>query len=235
MGRAPLHGTVVALSGTPLSAEVDSLGRFRFDSIPPGAYTLLASHSTYADFGQLADDEPLTLEAGKEYTANMRAITTIQLRSMLCDVVRTEPPFGTTVTSTPDQAVVRILMLDADSGHYVTRFPLWLRWRDPGPAKGVDTLALLLQKDKQMGPVMRRLGISESSDDQMPGVQMMTDDAGGATFCGIPADTSLELLWFLQNANDVSNPAAVLPFRIGSFMLKKGEIVVRSFRVRPPR
>ena len=222
-GEAPLRGAVVALSGTPLSTEVDSLGRFRFDSIPPGAYSLLASHSAYAEFGQLADDEPLMLEAGRHYRANLRAITTTQLRSMLCEVVRTQPPFGTTVMSTPNQAVVRILVVDSDSGSYVTGFPLWLRWRETNT---VDSLAQAIDKNKSLARALEiRPGINEGGDDGLQGLESVTDGAGGATFCGVPEGTPLELLWL--------RPRTSIP--IASFRLKKGEIVVRSFTVRPPR
>jgi hypothetical protein len=212
-GQAPLRGTVVALSGTPLSAEVDSLGRFRFDSIPPGAYTLLASHSAYADFGQMADDEPLTLESGTEYQANLRAITTTQLRSMLCDVVRTEPPFGTTVTSTPDQSIVRILMSHADGSGIISGLPLWLRWRDP----------------KQNEPTNDR--IEPNLPQNLLGLQSITDNAGGATFCGLPAGISIELLMVITD-NVAEGGREV---RVSSFTLKRGEITVRSFNVRPPK
>jgi hypothetical protein len=132
MGRNPLVGTVVGLSGTPFSVEVDSLGRFRFDSIAPGAYTLLASHPVYADFGQMADDEPLTVEAGKVYRANMRAITSTQLRAAVCDAARAESPIlSRSEPPSSDLATVRILFSNADGSGPVRGLPVWLRWREP--------------------------------------------------------------------------------------------------------
>jgi len=215
-GRSPLVGTVVGLSGTPFSVEVDSLGRFRFDSIAPGAYTLLASHPVYADFGQMADDEPLTVEAGKVYRANMRAITSTQLRAAVCDAARAESPIlSRSEPPSSDLATVRILFSNADGSGPVRGLPVWLRWRDPEQQAANDS-------------------ITREISQKLLGAESMTDDVGGATFCGIPPKTMLELV-MLRSDDDPTVPLGERVVRVTSFMLERGDVVLRSFTVRPPR
>jgi len=222
-GQMPLRGTVVGLSGTPFSTEVDSSGRFQFDSIAPGAYTLLASHPTYAMFGQLADDEPLTLESGKEYRATMRAITTTQLRTIICDAARAAAPLFSKEPPPPPPgaATVRILMTRSDSAMALTGFPVWLRWVDP---EQVDSASpLTIQQMLQSGKKTR-----------LQGVQSITDEIGGVTFCGVPAETMLELV-MLRSDDDPSFPEGARAVRITSFTLKRGELSLRSIPVVPPK
>ena len=216
-GKVPLRETVVSLSGTPFSTLVDSLGRFRFDSIAPGAYTLLASNPTYAMFGQLADDEPLTLEAGKEYRAAMRAINTTQLVTIICDAARVAAPLFSKAPppSSPQSAILRVLVTRADSGSAVPRLPVWLRWRDPAQKAPDDP-------------------ITPGVEQKLAGVQSMTDEMGGVTFCGLPADTALELL-MLRGDDDPSVLEAARAVRITSFVLKRGEVALRPVSVIPPR
>jgi hypothetical protein len=205
-GRKPLTGTVVSLSGTPFSVEVDSLGAFRFDSIPPGAYTLLAAHRNYSDLGQLVDDEPLALAVGQTYRASMRAITTAELLAALCEGVRIEPR----------QATLRVLATHADSGGPLARLPVWLRWPD------LD----------QRGPIDPEWpGIIEQ---RLLGIESMTDDAGAVTFCGVPSGTRLELV-MLRTDDDPSVPRAARVVRVTTFVLNGGEVTSRTIAVRPPR
>ena len=209
-GRNPLRGAVVALSGTPFSTQVDSLGRFRFDSIAPGAYTLLASHSAYADFGQLADEEPLTLEEGKEHRASMRAINTTQLRSVVCDQPRAVSP----IVSRPeapseDLATIRILMTHADGSGPLGRLRVWLRWRDPR------------QRQVDLSPITP--GFVPKN---VLGVESLTDAMGGVTFCNLPPKTVLEFVMIRPTGGDKL---------VASFSLEKGAVALRSFQVYPPQ
>jgi hypothetical protein len=232
-GRHPLRETAVSLSGTPFSTLVDSLGSFRFDSVAPGAITLLASHPTYAMFGQLADDEPLTLEPGRDYRASMRAITTTQLRLMLCDAARATAPLFSKAPAPPPShtATVRVLVTTANDGSAAQRLPVWLRWRDAKPKEGPDTLALLVEKDKTFGPVVGSIpGILNRLD----GIQSMTDEMGGVTFCGVPSGTPLELV-MLRSDDDPAFLQGAREVRITSFVLKPGELALRSVSVVPPR
>jgi hypothetical protein len=223
-GQRPLRGTVVALSGTPFSQEVDSLGGFRFDSIAPGAYTLLASNPDYAVFGQLADDEPLTLESGKEYRATMRAIATTQLRTMLCDAAQAAAPLfsKSPPPPPPNAATVRILITRADSGTALAHFPVWLRWVDPH--QGDSTNARTVLQMTQDGAKKTRL----------QGVQSVSDEIGGVTFCGVPPERQLELV-MLRGDDNPAYPEGARAVRIGSFVLRRGELALRSVSVTPPK
>lgn len=204
-GGKPLTGALVSLSGTPYSAEVDSAGRFRFDSIPPGAYTLLASQRAYADLGQLADDEPLNLSAGQTYRANLRAIGTAELLAILCDGKKVTPPLAT----------LRVQATHADSGGPLPRLMLWLRWPDP-EQKEPDVL------------------ITPEVERKLLGIQSMTDEVGAATFCGVPAGAKLELV-MPRVDDDPEVPQGARFVRVTGFVLTPGEIASRTISVRPPK
>ena len=77
------------------------------------------------------------------------------------------------------------LFTHTDSGHAVPELPVWLRWPDPKQKESID-------------PVNPRMLIiftdSGPTGEQLLGVQSLTDVAGGATFCGVPAGTRLELV-----------------------------------------
>ena len=214
-GRAPLRGTVVSLSGTPYSVEVDSSGAFRFDSIPSGAYTLLASHRTYADFGQLVDDDPLNVVAGETYRSRMKAVTTSQLLSILCDGKVVDPP----------NATLRVLFTHADSGTALSGLRVWLRWPDPKLKESID-------------PVNPRMLIiftdSGPTGEQLLGVQSLTDVAGAVTFCGVPAGTRLELV-MLRSDDDPESANGARFVRVSTFFLQSGELVSRTVAVRRPK
>jgi hypothetical protein len=205
--RGPLRGTVVSLSGTPYSVEVDSSGGFRFDSIPPGAYTLLASHRTYADFGQLVDDEPLNVVAGEIYRSRLKAVTTSALVSILCDGRAVEPP----------DATLRVLLTHSDSGTALRNLPVWLRWPDPEHKTPKDP-------------------ITPGIEQPLLGIQSRTDHAGAVTFCGVPSDTRLELVMLLPD-DDPSVPkgAGVRLQRITQFIVRPGEVASRTASARPPQ
>jgi len=214
-GRASLGGAVVSLSGTPYSVEVDSAGRFRFDSIPPGAYTLLASQRGYADLGQLADDEPLNLSAGQTYRANLRAIGTAELLSILCDGKKIAPPLAT----------LRVTATHADSGGPLPRLRVWLRWLDPDQS---------LSENLTPGEIQGLVGGSAPGTLRLLGVQAMTDQSGGVTFCGVPSGVQLEFV-MLRGDDDDTQLAAARFVRVTSWILKPGEIASRAISVRPPR
>ena len=214
-GMRPLRGAMISLSGTPYSTEVDSAGRFRFDSIPPGAYTLLASTRDYADLGQLADDEPLNVTAGETWISRMRAISTSELLSVLCDGRPMEP----------GQATVRITFTDIDSGHAVHALPVWLRWSDPKQKESID-------------PVNPRMLIiftdSGPTGEQLLGLQSLTDVAGGVTFCSVPAGTRLELVMLRPDDEpEIANGARFV--RVTTFVLPVGELVSRTVSVKRPK
>lgn len=60
----PLTGTRVRLVGTPFETRVDSSGRFRFDSVPPGLHAIVAEHPDFAAFGIRAAEQEFVLQEG---------------------------------------------------------------------------------------------------------------------------------------------------------------------------
>jgi hypothetical protein len=213
-GKAPLRGTMVSLSGTPYSVEVDSSGRFRFDSIPPGAYTLLASHRTYADLGQLVDDEPLNVLPGETYQSRLKAITTSALLSILCHGKAVEPP----------SATLRVVLTDADSGGAVGNQHVWLRWPDPVQKEPIDPTS----------PRSIVTGDGRLSELRSLGVQSKTDAGGAVTFCGVPSHTRLELV-MLRPDDDPETPLGARVVRVTTFVMGPGEVASRTATVHPPK
>ena len=198
-GRRPLREAMVSLSGTPYSTEVDAEGRFRFDSNPTGANTLLASHRDYADLGQLAASDPLNVVASETYQSRMRAVTTAELLNSLCEAKPVDPK----------RATLRVVVLHSDNGTAVSGVSLALQWEKP---TRVDIRAA----------------------ESFPAVQTMTDESGAATFCGVPAGESLELL--LLRSDDLADAVAgQRSVRVTSFILHPGEVVSRTVSIRPPR
>jgi hypothetical protein len=212
--RRPLAGSRVSLGGTPYSVEVDARGGFRFDSIPPGAYSLLVSHESYALLGQLVDDEPLTLAPGQTYRSRLRGRTTKELLVGLCE--------GRMVV--PGEATLRVQAVHADSGGPVPRLRLWLRWRDPLrrttlPPAGVNPASA--------GALLMSMSVG------LVGLESMTNASGVAAFCGVPPMTSLELV--MLRSDDEVTPYGARVVRVGQWSLNPGEIGARTIAVRPPR
>lgn len=206
-GRRPLGGAVVSLSGTPFSTVADSTGSFRFDSIVPGPYVLLAANEGYAGLGQLVTDLPLNVDAGKSESVRLRAVSTETLRARLCVVQGAEP--GATV--------LRVLAIDADSGHALGALRLWLRWPRPPDETTRDSVAT---------------GLMEEGN--LLGIQHQTDGNGVATFCGVPSSTPLELVMLRSDDLDlVANGARFV--RVTSFVVGHGELVSRTIQVKRPR
>jgi hypothetical protein len=212
-GRGPMAGASVVLSGTPLSTTTNERGEFRFDSIPPGAYTLLASNADYAGLGLIAADEALTLNVGQTFRPRLRALPTRHIWGVLC---------GAAFDST--QAVLRVVTTHADSGGVVPKLPVWLRWSDPGRGLTGEDSARLATMNQVTAPVASALG----------GMETMTDEQGVVTFCGVPTKTPLELV-MLRSDDDPARPETARFVRITSFVLNPGEVAGRTVAVRPPR
>ena len=211
-GRVPLRGAMVALSGTSYSTAAGPDGSFRFDSVPPGAYTLLVSERGYADLGQLATDEPVTLTAGQTYRARLRATPTRELRDALCYPAPAEQRTAT----------LHVSATHLDTCELLPRMGFWLRWPDPDQSIPVDSVTRWVLE-----------GILKPGAWRLQGIEAVTDELGSMTFCGVPADTRVELL-LLKPADDPSLPEAMRFTRVGSFTLRAGEVTHHPISVRPP-
>jgi hypothetical protein len=60
-----LRNAVVRVNGTPRASVTDSLGRFRIDSIPPGAHVIELIHPLLDTLGLAIKTQPISFEAAK--------------------------------------------------------------------------------------------------------------------------------------------------------------------------
>lgn len=221
-GREPLRGTIVSLSGTPYSVEVDSSGTFRFDSIPSGAYTLIASHQAYAQYGQMVDDDPLNVVAGETYRSRMKAIATSELVSILCDGKKVAPP----------NATLRVLLTHLDSATALADLRVWIRWPDPAFKAPKSLIEPGVSRRSSEGS---STGAAFTADVPLLGQQSRTDREGAVTFCGVPSETRLELVMLLPDDEpDVPKGLGAKFHRIAYFNVRPGELTTRTASVRPP-
>ncbi|HEX7123537.1 MAG TPA: carboxypeptidase regulatory-like domain-containing protein [Gemmatimonadaceae bacterium] len=123
---APLTGAVVRLAGSPYQRDVDDDGRFRFDSLPAGAYTLTAEHPAYEAFGIPAADQPVETVEGVTHDVTLRASNTMGMMARLCG--------GD--TPAPGRSVLRVLVLHRETGEPLRRTPVHLYWTDPVDGRG---------------------------------------------------------------------------------------------------
>ncbi len=158
----PLAGARVTLLGTSWRTMIDSSGRFRFDSLPPGVYALAADHADYARYGVRIGRTDIVLEEGARRELDFRAPGAAGIAFAMCDG---RMP-GTS------EATLRLTLIRDDS-----RTPL------PGV-----TLRLTWSGTAQVSRGRRSaLGAREHAD------QAITDSAGVATFCNVPAGTPLSV------------------------------------------
>ena len=64
----PVQGAQVTLAEIGTSTVTDSLGRFRFDSVRPGSYTILVDH---IDFVAVSDATGITVTVSSSKTTNV--------------------------------------------------------------------------------------------------------------------------------------------------------------------
>lgn len=83
-GRRPLGGATVLLSGTRFLATADSLGRFRFDSVPVSGYTLVVRHPTYDLLDVIAGQRQVEVKSGDTVRADVTGRGTDALVGLLC-------------------------------------------------------------------------------------------------------------------------------------------------------
>jgi hypothetical protein len=114
-----------------------------------------------------------------------------------------------------DLATVRILMTHDDGSGPLSGLRVWLRWRGPEQKKAVNPMVSAVTQ-------------------HLLGVQSMTDNIGGVTFCNLPPKTLFELVMLRPDGDGrAGGDDSIVP--VSSFSLDKGEVVLRSFQVTPPR
>ena len=84
----PMNGAQIVIQGTTLLTVAGSDGHFRFDSVPPGKYRLLAAHPILDSIGIQLTTPPLTVTAGEALTVDMVTPRPAGLVKMLCPAAR---------------------------------------------------------------------------------------------------------------------------------------------------
>jgi hypothetical protein len=82
--RDYLRGAVLTLEGAKAGAVSDSLGRFRVDSIPPGAYRVEVVHPLLDTLGIRLRTEPLQLSAGQRLSLDISTPSAESLIAIKC-------------------------------------------------------------------------------------------------------------------------------------------------------
>jgi hypothetical protein len=120
----PLADAMVRLAGTPFLATVDNTGRFRFDSVPPGNYSIAAEHEGYAVLGMLAAHNYVSLTEGVSTHTSLRAIRGRQVVSRLCGG---ELPV-------PRRATLRVILVDSATSRPFPDITFRVSWVEPSGA-----------------------------------------------------------------------------------------------------
>ena len=117
----PMRGATVRLTGTPHVTRVDEQGRFAFDTLPAGTYSVVAQHDEYTLYGLTATQAFLTLNEGDREDLTLRALRMRQIRSRLCDGRTPEPR----------SATLRVVVVDSATNTPLRNVPFRLSWSDP--------------------------------------------------------------------------------------------------------
>jgi hypothetical protein len=121
-----LAGATLRLRGTQYLTRSDSSGRFRFDSLPPGSYTLIADHFAYEELGMGLGQQEVSLGDGAALNVAVRAPGTEAIIARLCDGKK--PVRGL--------ATLRVTIRDSATSVPVRNLRLRLSWKEYGSSTG---------------------------------------------------------------------------------------------------
>lgn len=108
INRRPLEHATVLIEGTALSAQSDSSGGFRFDSIPPGTRRFVVRHPVADSLGLAIVSAPIELPPGQVTLLALALPSAATLRQVLCTVRDTASGLA--------MIRGRVMVADADSG-----------------------------------------------------------------------------------------------------------------------
>jgi hypothetical protein len=80
----PLRWSTVRVVGFSTPVVVDSAGRFRFDSVPPGPHVIVVEHPQYEAFGQRAAEVTFLLDEGGARHIAVRTLSDREVGDNLC-------------------------------------------------------------------------------------------------------------------------------------------------------
>jgi len=117
--HAPLGGAEVWLRGTERREFTERDGRFRFDSVPAGRYTIAVSHAGLDSAGLYSVALPLTVAAGDTLQVSVATQSLATLWRRRC---------GVALGSSPDSGLVFGVIQDATTGAHLAGAALIARW-----------------------------------------------------------------------------------------------------------
>ena len=129
-GKRPMRGAVVRLGGSPRSATPDAAGRFAFDQLPPGNYTVIAEAPGYDSLGSVAIDASLSLGDGETRRLALEGLDTRALTTRLC---RGAAPLG--------RGTLHVTVRDPVTHTPVADVPVSVTWMSTIGAAPGDSLA----------------------------------------------------------------------------------------------
>jgi hypothetical protein len=107
---AAAGGITVFLAGTMYSATTDGDGRYRFDSLPPGRYTISFDEPTLDSLGIAAPYASVDLRAGTMTTADLAVPSVPVLLAVLCPNVAADREHGLVAGVVRDAASAKPLL-----------------------------------------------------------------------------------------------------------------------------
>jgi hypothetical protein len=160
----PLPSARIALGGSPFETTSDGEGRFAFDSLPSGAYTLLVRHRAYDELGVFAADTSVSVNEGDRLSLTLRTKVASQILAQMCEFA--PPP------SASNPGTLRLLFRHRETGLPLAAVPVNLYWLGR-PVVDLGQLRVKFEGEKP------------------DGIQGLTDKEGAFNFCGVPSGIPL--------------------------------------------
>lgn len=113
---AALRNTRVRVEGLARTTTVDDQGHFRFDSLPPGVYSLVAEHPDFDAYHLRVGTKSLVLEEGATRTLQFRAATEKVTMTQLCP------------RRIKTRATLHVTLVDRVSQQRLVGVPVRLNW-----------------------------------------------------------------------------------------------------------
>lgn len=128
--RRPLRDATIRLTGTSRVVSPDESGRFRFDDVTPGAYTLAVSAPGYDTFGVAAAERAVGPGDGEALHLTLAALTSRALTMRLCG--GRAAPWG--------RGTLHVTVRDATTGAPLPGVDATARWMSTVGRAGGDSV-----------------------------------------------------------------------------------------------